>query len=252
MQTSNVLYEFEGNVDDVVIPLRLISTDDEDVIQSIVTATNQQTQLSREQLFAATEFPKKLELFFQAYPEPNRLWYERRSRQYDRVPIKERLRIITQANLIRAFAGMFLEEPHRTTRNFNALLDKIGKEIFVERHRLEPYYVAAFSLYKLEKLFKTRIDPKFKVARFQILLAFRRLANKDPLPQIGSREMESFCTKITDILCDNTAADDLIEQASETVAEIIADNFDRDYIRTVAITDKIKKYPMGVAPPAER
>jgi hypothetical protein len=45
-------------------------------------------------------------------------------------------KIITQANMIRAFAGMFLEEPHRTTRNFNALLDKVGKEIFAEGHGL--------------------------------------------------------------------------------------------------------------------
>lgn len=245
-QTSNVLFEFGGDINDVVIPLRLISTDDEDVIQSIVTATNQQTQLSREQLFAATEFPKKLEQFFQAYPEQYRLWYERRSRQYDKLPI-EKLRIIAQANMIRAFAGMFLEEPHRTTRNFNALLDKVGKEIFIEKHRLEPYYAAAYTLYKLERMFKSqKVDSKLKVARFQILLAARRLANKDALPQLGSREMANYCKKITDILWDGPAAEALIEEATKMVTHIIADNLDRDHIRTVAITEKIKHYPIGV------
>lgn len=243
-QTSNVLFEFPGNIEDVAVPLRLISTDDEDVIQSIVTATNQQTQLSREQLFAATEFPKSLEQFFQTYPPPHRLWYERRSRQYDKLAI-EKPKIVTQANMIRAFAGMFLEEPHRTTRNFNALLDKVGKEIFAEGQRFEPYYVAAYTFYKLERLFKSsKIDSKLKVARFQILLAARRLANSNSLPRIVSRDMEIYCKKITDILWDGPAAETLIEKAAGIVTEIIGANFDRDHIRTVSITDGIKNYPM--------
>lgn len=172
-QTSNVLFDFEGNTDGVMVPLRLISSDDDDVIRSIVTATNQQTQLSREQLFAATEFPKRLEQFFQAQEVPHRIYYERRSRQYDRMPI-EKVRIITQANAIRAFAGMFLEEPHRTTRNFNALLDNVGKTIFVDGHKFEPYYVSSFALYKLEKLFRAqKLNTAFKAARYQVLLAAR-------------------------------------------------------------------------------
>ena len=81
-QTSNVLFEYRGHLDDVMVPLRLIASDDEDVIQSIVTATNQQTQLTKEQLFAATEFPKTLEQFFLTYDPRFRVYYERRSRQY--------------------------------------------------------------------------------------------------------------------------------------------------------------------------
>src|SRR5262249_41901482 len=208
-QTSNVLFDFEGDTDDVMVPLRLISSNDDDVIQSIVTATNQQTQLSREQLFAATEFPKKLEQFFQAYAPPNKIYYERRSRQYDRLSI-EKVRVITQANTIRAFAGMFLEEPHRTTRNFNALLDNIGKTIFVDGHKLDPYYVAAFTLYKLEKIFRAqKLSSDYKATRYQILLAARRLANPAPLPRMNSNEMEKYCKVIAEILWDAEKADAL-------------------------------------------
>src|SRR5208282_5783675 len=99
-QTSYVLFENRDKIDEVVVPVRLIASDDEDVIQSIVTATNQQTQLSREQLFAATEFPKRLEQFVQTYPGEQKLYYERRSRQYDRLPI-DKGKVITQANMIR-------------------------------------------------------------------------------------------------------------------------------------------------------
>jgi len=241
-QTSNVLFETDEDLTDVTIPLRLIATDDEDVIQSIVTATNQQTQLTREQLFAATEFPKKLEQFFQSFEGPRKLYYERRSRQYDRITI-ERAKVITQANTIRAFAGMFQEEPHRTTRNFNALLDNVGKTIFRENDRYEPYYVAAFALYKLERLFKAqKIDKQLKAARFQILLTARRIANGDALPNMNSKAMEAYCKKITDVLWDASAGDTLIERAAAIVMDVTKGNLDRDHIRTVAITDAIKNY----------
>ncbi len=241
-QTSNVLFEHQDGLDDVVIPLRLISSDDEDVIQSIVTATNQQTQLSREQLFAATKFPKLLEQFFMAFEPPERFYYERRSRQYERQSI-EKAKIITQANMIRAFAGMFLEEPHRTTRNFNSLLDKVGKEIFVEGHKLDPYYVAAFALYRLERLFRAQgIDSTYKAARFQILLAFRRLANSASLPNFGSKDMQKYCAVLLEVLKNQAAAEQLLKKAAAIVLEVTGGNMHRDSIRTVTVTDALKAY----------
>jgi len=107
-QTSNVLFEQRETLDDsVIVPLRLIHTQDEDVINAIVKATNRQTEVKEEQFYALQEFPKELEEFFQTYHDPYKLFYERRTRQYDRLEI-EKTRIITPANMIRAFAAMFL------------------------------------------------------------------------------------------------------------------------------------------------
>ena len=39
---------------------------------------------------------------------------------------------------------MFLDEAHRTTRNYSALKAKVGKDIFGKGHKMEPYYTAAF------------------------------------------------------------------------------------------------------------
>ena len=241
-QTCNVLFENNDQIEDVVVPLRLIASDDENVIQSIVTATNQQTQLTREQLFAATEFPKTLEQFFLTYEPLHRIYYERRSRQYYKLPIEKSL-IVTQANMIRAFAGMFLEDPHRTTRDFNALLDRIGRDIFVEGQRLEAYYVAGYTLSKLEQLFKTEvIDRKFKSARGQLLLAFRRLANPAQLPRLNAREMEAYCKKIIDVLWGDPTP--LIQRAAEIVSAAVGPEWNKDNIRTVAVTNAIKSYPV--------
>ena len=48
----------------VMIPLRLIGTQDEEVIESIIHATNRQTEVKREQFIAATEVAKKIEIFW--------------------------------------------------------------------------------------------------------------------------------------------------------------------------------------------
>src|SRR5262249_42925483 len=79
-QTSHVLADSREKADDsVMIPLRLIGTQDEDVIRSIIHATNRQTEVKREQFLAITDFAKKLELFFQSFPNGRKLFYERRS-----------------------------------------------------------------------------------------------------------------------------------------------------------------------------
>ena len=119
----------------VAVPVRLIGTQDEEVINAIIRATNRQTQVTEDQFFALEEFPKKLEQFFQTFPAEQRSTMSVRSRQYDRLQI-EKTRVITQPTVIKAFAAMFLQEAHRTTRNYSALKDKVGKDIFGKGHRM--------------------------------------------------------------------------------------------------------------------
>jgi hypothetical protein len=242
-QTSHVLFNQKDSVDStVMVPVRLIGTQDEDVIRAIIRATNRQTEVKDDQFFAVQDFPKELELFFQTFPDPQKLFYERRSRQYDRLSI-EKTRIVIPTNMIRAFAAMFLNEPHRTTRNYAALASKVGKEIFAKGHRKEPYYTAAFALYKLEYFFRSaRLEPKYKPARFHILLAMRLLGNPDKLPPMNSHEMEKYTRILMETLWDATKADELIGRAAKIVDQAAAGNFNRDNIRTEPFTQSVVTY----------
>ena len=118
---------------------------------TIIKATNWQTQIKEEQLFALQQSPKNLEAYFASYPPGHRLYFERRSRQYDGLSI-EKTRVVTFDGMIRAFAAMFLNEPHRTTRNYKAIKTKIGTDIFAKDQRMEPYYVSALA-YMYSKVF---------------------------------------------------------------------------------------------------
>jgi hypothetical protein len=239
-QTSHVIVSQKDALDaSVMIPLRLIATQDKEITSAIIRATNRQTEVKEEQFFALTTFPKELEEFFGTFEPPHRLYYERRSKQYDRLSI-EKTRIVTQANLLRAFAAMFLEDPHGTTRSARSLRDKMGREVFAKDHRLELYYLTAYAAYLLEYRFRNyRIATAYKPARFHILLAVRLLANPEPLPPMNSRDMKRYCDGIIDILRDGSQADDLFGRAVAAVDAVAGGNLNRDTIRTLPFTEAL-------------
>lgn len=242
-QTSHVLYDQRDNLDpSVMVPLRLIGTQDEAIISGIIKATNRQTEVKEEQLIALSDFQKKLEVFFQSFEDGKKLYYERRSRQFNSVSGIEKTRIVTPANLIRAYASMFLEEPHRTTRTYRALLSNVGKEIFGPGHRLEPYYVAALAQYRLEFLFRSQaLDAKYKPARYHILLAARILLEPGKPPAANSHDMRKYAERLMAKFWDVNESDKIFQQAAGIVDKVAGGNFHRDHIRTQPFTEALRK-----------
>jgi len=242
-QTSYVLHEMREKLSaDILIPIRLIETKDPEIRNSIIKATNRQTQVTDDQLFALSDFPKSLESYFPTFEAKKRLYYERRSKQYSGQSSIEKVRIIDQRSLVRAFASIFLELPHRTTRNYKLLQKSFGVEIFNKDHKLEPYYVAAYAHYRLDYLFRSQvIASKLKPARYHLLLAFRLLATNIPLPLLNSNEMQRYCESLMEILWDDDKTKEIFEEAVTHVTEVAAGNFDRDNIRTETFTQNLIK-----------
>ena len=240
-QTSYVLHECRVQLDDrVMIPVRVIATRDDNIKNAIIKATNRQTQVSEDQLFALSEFPKKLEAYFPTFDGKRKLYYERRSRQYASAASVEKVRVISMTALVRAFASMFIKQPHRTTRNYQALLKSIGNEIFNKEHRLEPYYASAYATYKLEYLFRNQTLPsELKPARYHMLLAYRILAAGDAMPRMNSRDMETYCSSLLVTLWDDDKCREIFEKAAEQVRAVAEGNLHRDNIRTEAFTNSL-------------
>lgn len=241
-QTSHVLHDQRSQLDDFVfVPLRVISTQDEEIIRSIITATNRQTQVEEEQFLALSDFQKKLELFFNTFTKEKQVYYERRSRQFGHLPV-EKVRIFSMKMLLRAYASVVLQEPHRTTRSYKTLLEGVGKTIFTKTDRLEPYYTAAFALYKLEYFFRNEtLASKHKPARYHILMAFARLAAKRPLPAASSRDIAKACDMVNAVLWDEKKSAAIFREASDIVGEIAGGVVNRDQIRSQPFTESLKK-----------
>lgn len=239
-QTTHVLFDCYAQADkSLLIPLRIVATEDGDVIKSIIRGTNRQTKVEDDQFFALTDFAEQLEDYFQTFPEAHRLYYERRSGQYARLQNVHTTRIVPHRSLVRAVGAMFLDVPHQTTRSYQSLREMIGKDMFAKGHRLEPYYQSAYAAYKLDVNFRTqRLDPKLKAARFHILLAMRLLANPSALPRMNAHEMQRYCEPIQKVLWGNQV-DDFCARAAYLVENVSDGNFDRDNIRTQPFTDKV-------------
>lgn len=64
-QTSHVLFDQREKLDEtIMVPLRLIATQDESVTASIIKATNRQTEVKEEHLLALSDFGKNWRRFF--------------------------------------------------------------------------------------------------------------------------------------------------------------------------------------------
>jgi len=224
-----------------MVPLRLIATQDDEVIASIVKATNRQTEVREEQLLALSDFQKKLEAYFGAFEEGRRLYYERRLRQYSNVGGVEKTRIVTPGALIRAFASMFLAEPHRATRSYRRILDRVGKELFAPGDKMEPYYLSALAAYRLEFLFRNQaLSTAFRGARHEILLALRLQELPERLPRMNSRQMARLCDPLIDRLWDSTASEEMFRTAAASVEQAAGGDVSNAATRTESFTEAVK------------
>ncbi|RYE19238.1 MAG: AIPR protein, partial [Sphingobacteriaceae bacterium] len=150
-QTSHVIFNERNTLNaSVYVPIKVISTTNESVTNEIIKATNRQTEVKEEELNALLDFEKKLEAYFHTYENKKSLYYERRSRQYNGQIGIEKVRIVTRSVQIKAFASMFLDEPHRAGRYYGDLLKLVPERIFSDNHQLLPYYTSAYAQYKLE------------------------------------------------------------------------------------------------------
>jgi len=201
-QTSHVLYNYKDAINpNIHIPIRIIGTTDENTTNSVIKSTNRQTEVKTEELAAMSEFQKRLESYYETFSDVSRLYYERRSKQYNGVSGVEKVRIITIPTQIRVFASMFLDLPHRAGRYYGTLREMIGGNIFQETHEPIPYYTSAFAYYRGEFLFRSNfIDSKYRKFRYHTLIILRYQIAGEMMPHMNSPKMGPYCEKILAVL----------------------------------------------------
>ena len=105
----------------------------------------------------------------------------------------------------------------------------------------EPYYLSAFAAYRLEFFFRNaRLDPKYKLARYQLLLALRLAANPERPPRPNENAMEKYCEPILEQLWDLDKSDKLLTKAIEVMAKVSDGKFDRDLLHSEPFTKSVR------------
>ncbi|NEP44076.1 MAG: AIPR family protein, partial [Okeania sp. SIO2H7] len=212
-QTSHVIYENRNNpgIENVLVTVKIISTDDQNIINKITYATNNQTPVKEKNLQDLLKFHKKLEELYDACKifgkngeKVNRLYYERREAQYVARTDVIQARVVSTTRQAKCFAGMFLDIPHLSAGHYNKIKDKVGQEIFVDNHNLLPYYTSALGYYEVLKIMNNASHKEklgsYKKFKFHILMIIKYLVAGLNQPKPNNKQMETYCHPIVEVL----------------------------------------------------
>ncbi len=251
-QTSNVLGSHINNpaLDNLLVPIKLIVTEDEDLKKQITIATNSQTKINREQLQAMKDFHKTLEQYYGTYPVENRMYYERRTKQYQSYQDVPRSRIISIQNQIKSFGSMYFEIPHEVNTYFGRVLDSyVEREpprIFSPDHDPITYYTSALAFYRLDYLFKHRlIDTKYRKIKWHILTVFSKIANSKYPNGLKEGDLKNekkareYCDPIIELLNDEKKSEGIFGRVIEIIDNSGVDVFDKQALKYKNFTDQI-------------
>ena len=210
-QTCHVLFDERGLLtDEVHVPVRLVHSENDNVIAEIVASTNRQIAITEDDLSAREEFHKRLEEDFAAQSASRRLYYERRSKQYATYQDIEKTRIVYRRKLVQAYAAMFLGDPAGSGR-YERLMKSRRNELFQADHLPIAYYTAASTSYRLEWLIRNgRIGAQYKPYRYHLLFSIMlRILGASEIP--GSpKALQKLCAEVLDTVWDGSAAERLV------------------------------------------
>ena len=224
-QTSHVLHCNRDQIGPgVYVPVKLIVTSDSDLMNHIIKATNRQTEVKLEAFESLSPFHRSLEEFYASFKDPDqRLYYERRSKQYANTPIKP-TSIITLAAQAKCYLGMFLNEPHSTHRYYGEILESYRDRLFQDDHALFPYYVAGLALSRLEGFFRAGdLAKQLRRFRHHLLLLFRlSVGGPDPAPMHGKKSIE-YSWNLCDVLWNHASALAAFQKCVDSLTRALED-----------------------------
>jgi hypothetical protein len=246
-QTSHVLFNNKSVLDESVqIPLKLIIAPEQTIKTKVTKATNRQTPVKIEELSALTDFQKHLEEFYSAITEKHKLYYERRSQQFRSEVGIEKIRIVTVSSQIRSFAAMFLRRAHQASRYYGTLLKDVGSRVFVEGHPPIAYYVASYTLFRIEWfLRRNQVDNSYRPFKYHLMsLICIQILGPD-LPEMKSNKFVKSCERIKAVLSDDEECIVAIHNACSLLNEILDGNLSADNAKDSTITEKAAEILRG-------
>lgn len=223
-QTCNVLFINKDlpDIDKLKVTVKLIASEDKGIRDKIIIGNNSQTEVKREQLISLLETQKLIEDYYNAQNTYEKLYYERRSKQYKSSDAKvPQNKIVTIPNQIISFVSMIMEAPDKVRGYYGSIVEefeKNGNMVFSPETNPALYYTCALASYKMQELFSCGfIDRKYRKVKFHVLLAFRLMCQCTSLPAFNSNKVQQYCDHLCSILCDTARCKEGFNAAIELV-----------------------------------
>lgn len=226
-QTTNVLFQCRKKVsNELMIPIKIISTNDGELINRIIRSTNRQTLVLDEAFESLKEFHKKLQQYYDTYTGPNRIYYERRTHEYDPKEGIRKSNIITLPIQLYSIMSMFYGEPHSVHRYYGELLRANANKVFQKDHQLSPYYVSAWALHQIEVAIRNGvINSEWRQYRYHILYLlqlFARPSQKTNKPlRLNSKDIHNLALRILDIVNNKDLFGKILSKLTILLSDVI-------------------------------
>lgn len=229
-QTCHVLFENrnEPDVSSLMLTVKVIFSTNQDIRDKIIVANNNQTQIMQEQLTSLLDTQRNIEDYYKSENRFEKLYYERRSKQYKYGEEKiHASRIITIPAQLKAYVSMILGKPHMTSQYYGVLLQefngKNGKEKIIDPDAKPSfYYTSALAAFKRDWLLSDGSLPKkAKYVKHHLLYAFPLVAIDKARPHLNSNNADKYCDELCEILCNEEKCKKAFENAYYLICETL-------------------------------
>ncbi|MCC7646538.1 MULTISPECIES: AIPR family protein [unclassified Janthinobacterium] len=222
-QTSHVLFDNKDKIgDDVMVTLKVVETDDEDIFGELVRATNSQSAIPESQFLSLSPIARKVEAYFNTFEgQEGRLYFERRDRQYVGKGVPT-LRIVDLDAAARAVCAMYLQRPDLAFKYPKQMYEVLGQQIFDEQNREIIYYSSALVLYRIHLLSSNGgIAGAVRKYKWHILALVGAMISGKSVPQLNSKKIDTFAQKIIKVFqVQNDKINDTLTRAEALIAEL--------------------------------
>ena len=218
-QTCSVIYyaNKEGlDVSKVKVFARIISTNETETINSIVSANNNQNMVHDMINEITKEYHKKLEQYFRDYedvPDSRHVYYERRSKSLMNENICGYQKC-TVRSLIQSTVAVWFDAPYDATNSEFRLISMYKNQVFSDNHKEICYYASASLFSAYDKLiYENRIDSSWRSAKPFICYLVKRIICPSKVSLNDEKKSETVAKAILALLKDTENALEEFEKA---------------------------------------
>lgn len=207
-QTSNMLFQNRYHLGEVMVNIKVVKTQLEDVFADLVRATNSQSKVEDTQFLSLKPLIKSVEQYFNTYEGvESRLYLERRDRQYVGLGIPA-TRIFPLNNAAKCVAAMWCNKPELAGRYPKQMYDELKETMFADNVKESVYYAACVTMYRFNLLVSNSTIPQnMKRFKWHMLTLARAMICGSSAPlQLNSKQAEQAAQKIIGIMGQHSAA----------------------------------------------
>ena len=234
-QTSNVLFENRSVLADIMVNVKVVETQLEDVFSELVRATNSQSKVEDTQFLSLRPIIRRVEQYFNTYESAeSRLYLERRDRQYVGQDISA-TRIFSLQNAAKCVAAMFCGRPELAARYPKKMYEELTTKIFAESTKEIVFYAACVTMYRFTLLVgNSTIPQNMKRFKWHMLTLVREVVCGSELGELNSRQVEQGAQKIISTMGQHgpaaTEAFNKVVGVCQNLGEVTGDRLKRQAI----------------------